>query len=176
MVHIIEGTDIRNDTGDKNIQAWLKSLGKTMDPKKAVTFSREDVRKYLIKNSENIMTLPARLLLHLGCNVGCRCHTLYKLEFRHIELTTDGNMRVMVDFTQKHDQRAHGQTWLVQKNMEDLMLCPTTLFLSYKSIAAAANLATGYLWKKLYMVRGNIKMKNMRLGENWVSGVARKVA
>jgi hypothetical protein len=118
MVHIVEKRDIKNDEGDRNIQAWLKSLGKRQKPKQSATFSRNDVQRYLEDGAHDALTLPARLLLLIGCNIGCRSQTLYRLEFKHIQETAEGDLRITVDFVQKHDQAVHWQLWIILKKPE----------------------------------------------------------
>jgi integrase len=134
------------------------------------------LQKYLCEKADDAFSLPTRLLLLFGCNIGCRCQALYNLEFEHIVEKQNEDLQITIDFAQKHDQGAKGQTWQVKKNPADSRICATTLFRKYKEIAAQAKLDSGFLWKKLYMVRGEIRMKNMRLGENWVSGVPKLVA
>jgi hypothetical protein len=176
MAQIEEGSVLKDDIDDQNIQAWLKAMGKRQRPKQADTFSREEVQRFLSEVAIDPLMLPARLLLLIGCNTGCRCQTLYSLEFRHVQVTSEGDLRVTVDFVQKHDQSAKGQTWVIWKNTVDPRHCSTTIFLEYAALAGAAKLQDKWLWNKLYKVRGEVKMKNQRLGQNWISGLPRLVA
>lgn len=176
MAHIMDKSQIKDDPDDLNIQAWLKSLGKTQSPKQAASFSRSEIRQYAIETSADPLTLPARLLMLIGCNVGCRSQTLYSLEFRHVKENEEGDLRVTVDFAQKHDQGAQGQTWLIKKNQEYPTICATQLFRQYHTLAVAAGLQNGWIWRKLHIVRGIVKMKNLRLGINWVYGLPRLIA
>lgn len=176
MAHIVEKSNVKDDPDDLNIQAWLKSLGKGQKPKQSATFTRSDVQKYLTETAHDALSLPARLLLLVGCNTGGRSQTLYNLEHRHIQETETGDLRVTVDYAQKHDQGAMGQTWIVKKNVDNKNLCAATLYQEYRGLAIKAGLQHDWLWRKLYMTRGELKMKNGRLGENWVAGLPRVVA
>jgi hypothetical protein len=126
---------------------------------------------FLNDNANDPLMLPARLLLLIGYNTRCRCQALYNLAFRHIQMTSDGDLRITIDFAHKHDQAASRQSWLINKNPSNPNICVTTLFNQYRSIASKAGMAEGWLWNKLYKVRGELKMKKQWLGENWVSGL-----
>jgi hypothetical protein len=131
MTHIVEKNNVKDDVDDLNIQAWLKSLGKGQKPKQSATFTRSDVHRYLTETQHNILSLPGRLLLLIGCNIGCQSQTLYNMEHKHIQITEAEDLCITIDYAQKHDQGGIGQTWIVKKNGEDKMLSATTLYQEY---------------------------------------------
>jgi hypothetical protein len=69
MSEIVDGNIIKGDSTDRETQAWLIALGKTQTTKNASTFSREDVKRYLSATAADPMSLPARLILLMGCKV-----------------------------------------------------------------------------------------------------------
>lgn len=176
MAHIVDKQLIKDDADDKNVQAWLKSLGKGQKPKQSATFTRRDVQRYVQEVAQDPLSLPNRLLLLIGCNTGCHSQALYSLEFRHVQETDTGDLRITIDYAQKHDQGACGQSWIIRKNAANTDICASQLFKNYHSIAATAGLLTGPLWHKLYIVDGQIRMRKTRLGEHWVAGLPKLVA
>ena len=102
MAHIVENNIIKDDADDLNIQSWLKSLGKGQNPKQAAKFTSLDVQRFLDEYKTEILTLPTRLLLFLGCSFDYRFQKHYNLEFKYVQVTEDGDLRVIVDFVQKH--------------------------------------------------------------------------
>lgn len=176
MAQIVEKSCIKDDPDDLNTQAWLKSLGKGQKPKQAATFSRSEVLRYLHMAAGDVLSLSARLFLLIGCNIGCRSQTLYQLEHRHIQETEADEIRITIKYMQKHDQGAKGKSWVIRKNADDSRICTTALYRQYHAIAVKAKIQQGWLWRKLYMVRSEVKIKNARLDENWVIGLPRMVS
>lgn len=109
MTEIVDGATIKNDKTNRETQASLKALGKTQTTKQTPTFSRDDVKYYLTVTALDPMSLPIRLILLIGCNIGVRCETLYNLEFQHVQEVADEDLHVTVDFSQKQDQAGRGK-------------------------------------------------------------------
>lgn len=167
---------ITGEAGELKIVSWLKSIGKIEKPKQSESFEPLEIKKYLDLVSNDESLILDSLICLIGVNIGCRAQTLYQLQFKNFYLHTDGDLRIEIDYAQKHDQRGDGHKWILKK-CEDINYCPVTNYKKYVKIAEEANLNESFFWRPLYFGKNKkLCIKNSRIGINYISSLPKKIA